>query len=121
MEELQRQHENTLRENDIFRHMIDYLTRSIEATKGTAISEKSAEGVANRMIRRYKSEADKGKLALNDTPKMVYHSTKINFGGDGILQYHPTKKSHHGGAYYKISTGKGGTKRYELDGTEKEN
>lgn len=62
-EELRRQHENTLRENDIFRHMIDYLTRSIEATKGTAISEKSAEGVANRMIRRYKSEADKGKFA----------------------------------------------------------
>ena len=62
-EELQHKHENTLRENDIFRHMIDYLTRSIEATKGTAISEKSAEGVANRMIRRYKSEADKGKLA----------------------------------------------------------
>ncbi len=45
---------------------------------------------------------------------------KVNFGGDGILQYHPEKGSHHGGAYYKISTGKGGTKHYELDGTEKE-
>ena len=45
---------------------------------------------------------------------------KVNFGGDGILQYHPEKASHHGGAYYKISTGKGGTKHYELDGTEKE-
>lgn len=44
---------------------------------------------------------------------------KVNFGGDGILQYHPEKGSHHGGAYYKISTGKGGTKHYELDGTEK--
>ena len=45
---------------------------------------------------------------------------KVNFGGDGILQYHPEKGSHHGGAYYKISTGKGGTKHYELDGTEKD-
>ena len=44
---------------------------------------------------------------------------KVNFGGNGILQYHPEKGSHHGGAYYKTSTGKGGTHRYELDGTEK--
>ena len=44
---------------------------------------------------------------------------KVNFGGDGIIQYHPEKGSHHGGAYYKISTGKGGTHHYELDGTEK--
>ena len=45
---------------------------------------------------------------------------KVNFGGDGILQYHPEKKSHHSGEYYKISTGKGGTKRYDLKGNEKE-
>lgn len=44
---------------------------------------------------------------------------RIHFGGDGILQYHPGKGSHHGGAYYKISTGEGGIRRYELDGTEK--
>ena len=43
---------------------------------------------------------------------------KVNFGGDGVFQYHPEKKSHHGGAYYKISTGKGGTKRYDLEGNE---
>lgn len=45
---------------------------------------------------------------------------KVNFGGDGILQYHPEKGSHHGGEYYKISTGKGGIHHYELDGTEKD-
>lgn len=44
---------------------------------------------------------------------------KVNFGGDGIIQYHPEKGSHHDGAYYKISTGEGGTRHYELDGTEK--
>lgn len=43
---------------------------------------------------------------------------RVNFGGDGILQYHPEKGSHHGGAYYKTSTGKGGIKHYELNGEE---
>lgn len=43
---------------------------------------------------------------------------KVNFPDGGILQYHPEKGSHHNGAYYKISTGKGGRHRYELDGTE---
>lgn len=44
---------------------------------------------------------------------------KVNFGDDGLLQYHPASGSHHGGAYYKISTGKGGIHHYELDGKEK--
>ena len=44
---------------------------------------------------------------------------KVNFNDGGILQYHPEKGSHHDGAYYKISTGKGGKHRYGLDGKEK--
>ncbi len=44
---------------------------------------------------------------------------KINFGDGGLIQYHPDNGSHHGGAYYKISTGKGGTHRYGLDGKAK--
>ena len=43
---------------------------------------------------------------------------KVNFGGDGILMYHPEERSHHGGAYYKISTGKGGRHRYDTKGNE---
>lgn len=43
---------------------------------------------------------------------------KVNFGGDGILMYHPEARSHHGGAYYKISTGKGGRHRYDTSGNE---
>lgn len=43
---------------------------------------------------------------------------KVNFGGDGILMYHPEERSHHGGAYYKISTGKGGIRRYDTKGNE---
>ncbi len=43
---------------------------------------------------------------------------KTNFGGDGLLMYHPEERSHHGGAYYKISTGKKGIKHYDLNGDE---
>lgn len=43
---------------------------------------------------------------------------KVNFGGDGIIQYHPAAHSHHNGEYYKISTAKEGIKHYGIDGTE---
>ncbi len=43
---------------------------------------------------------------------------KVNFEDGGLLQYHPATNSHHHGAYYKISTGKGGTHRYDLNGYE---
>ena len=43
---------------------------------------------------------------------------KVNFGGDGILQYHPERGSHHEGEYYKISTGKTGRKWYNTKGEE---
>ena len=39
---------------------------------------------------------------------------KVNWGGDRILQYHPAKGSHHGGAYYKLSSGKTGTIRVNI-------
>ena len=39
---------------------------------------------------------------------------KVNWGGDRILQYHPESKSHHGGAYYKISSGEADTIRINL-------
>ena len=41
---------------------------------------------------------------------------KVNWGGDRILQYHPENLSHHGGAYFKISSGKTGTIRIDLGG-----
>ena len=31
---------------------------------------------------------------------------RINYGGDGYLQYHPEKGSHHGCEYYRLSRGK---------------
>lgn len=44
---------------------------------------------------------------------------KVNFEDGGLIMYHPEERSHHSGEYYKISTGKGGTKRYGRDGKEK--
>ena len=44
---------------------------------------------------------------------------KVNFEDGGLLQYHPEPHSHHGGEYYKISTGKVGIHRYDINGIEK--
>lgn len=43
---------------------------------------------------------------------------KVNFGAEGILMYHPAEHSHHGGEYYKISTGRKGTHHYYVNGKE---
>lgn len=44
---------------------------------------------------------------------------RINYRGDGYFQYHPPGR-HHGEAYYKRSSAKDGTKRFNLDGSEKD-
>ena len=59
--------------------------------------------------------------SLKDIPFSEGGGFKVNFKDGGLFQYHPVTKSHHNGAYYKISTGKGGTKRYGLDGVEIKN
>ncbi len=41
----------------------------------------------------------------------------FNQNQEYMLQYHPEDRSHHDGAYYKLSSG-GKPKRYRLDGTE---
>ena len=42
---------------------------------------------------------------------------KVVYGGDKLLQYHP-EGGHHKVAYYKISSGKTGIHRYDLNGKE---
>ena len=44
---------------------------------------------------------------------------KVNYGGDGELQYHPADGSHHDGAYWKVSGGKEGITRYDENGNPK--
>lgn len=65
----------------------------------------------------YEIKALKGKN-YRDIPFEEGGGFRVNFGGDGILMYHPGERSHHGGEYYKISTGKEGTKRYDREGNE---
>ena len=42
---------------------------------------------------------------------------RINYRGDGYLQYHPEGR-HHTVAYYKVSNAKNGTKRFDMKGVE---
>lgn len=41
---------------------------------------------------------------------------KVNWGGDRILQYHPGSRHHGDVPYYKLSSGKTGTQRYDMKG-----
>ncbi len=59
-----------------------------------------------------------GRGSLKDVEFEDGGGYRINYRGDGYLQYHPPG-SHHGDAYYKRSSAKDGTKRYNLDGSEK--
>ena len=67
----------------------------------------------------YEIKPLKGKN-YRDIPFEEGGGYRVNFGGDGLLMYHPGERSHHGGEYYKISTGEGGVKRYDINGKEKE-
>ncbi|MDR5002780.1 hypothetical protein [Brevibacillus parabrevis] len=41
---------------------------------------------------------------------------KVNWGGDRILQYHPGSRHHGDIPYFKLSSGKTGTQRYDMQG-----
>lgn len=56
---------------------------------------------------------------FQDVPYEQGGGYRVLFGGNGVFIYHPEKYSHHGGAYYKISSGELGVYRhYRTDGTE---
>jgi hypothetical protein len=41
---------------------------------------------------------------------------RVHWDGDKMFQYHPSKRSRYGGAYYKISSGITSDNRYDLTG-----
>ena len=43
---------------------------------------------------------------------------KVNYSSEGLMQYHPVTKSHHQGAYYKLSDGLTGIHWYNEKGEE---
>lgn len=60
-----------------------------------------------------------GRGSLKGIPFEEGGGFRVSYDGDGYLQYHPETNSHHGEAYYKTSSGRTGTKRYNLNGDEK--
>ena len=83
---------------------------------------KLASITPEQLVERFKNAGLEIKPLKHGSLKNIPFSEgggfKVNFEDGGLFQYHPVTKSHHGGAYYKISTGKGGTKRYGMDGVE---
>lgn len=61
------------------------------------------------------------KSSLNGIPFEEGGGYRASFKGDGYIQYHPKKNSHHmvnaeKVPYWRISFGKGGDNRYDMDG-----
>ena len=57
------------------------------------------------------------KGSLKNIPYEDGGGYKVNGNEDGrYFQYHPDTKSHHNGEYYKVSSGKTGVKRYDMEG-----
>lgn len=60
-----------------------------------------------------------GKSALKGIPFEQGGGYRTAFGGDAYFQYHPEKGSDHGGEYWKVSNGKRGDNRYDMEGNPK--
>lgn len=114
---------------DSFRKSADQLAKQIDQEYGQSIPQKLAEHP--KILQSYTPQKLKEELEkqgyevqpLNDGSfKGVAFEDgggyKINFSDGGILMYHPEQRSHHGGEYYKISTGKKGRHRYDRNGEE---
>lgn len=43
---------------------------------------------------------------------------RVSGGGDMYFQYHPKEGSHHGDEYYRIASGKNGSRRFYTNGVE---
>lgn len=61
-----------------------------------------------------------GKSTLKGIPFEKGGGYRTAFLKDGYFQYHPAKNSHHDGEYWRVSNGKYGDNRYNMDGSVKE-
>jgi len=64
----------------------------------------------------YAPQALGSRSSLNGIPFDEGGGFRISWGGDKYLQYHPAISSHHGGAYWKLSSGATGTLRFDMNG-----
>ena len=59
------------------------------------------------------------KSSLKGIPFEEGGGYRVSFGGDGYFQYHPKTNSHHDSkAYWRVSNGRRGDNRYDLEGNE---
>ena len=93
----------------ILSELAQHPKRLVSFTPSRLVAELEKEGLEIKPLARG---------SLKGIPFEEGGGFKVNFEDGGLFQYHPSDGSHHGGEYYKISTGKGGIKRYGPDGTE---
>ncbi len=60
-----------------------------------------------------------GRSALKGIPFEQGGGYRVAFGGDAYFQYHPEEGSHHNGPYWRVSNGKRGDNRYDMEGKPK--
>lgn len=77
-------------------------------------------GVASQKIYDYLKESGYevkplGRGNFRDIPYEDGGGFRIHWDGDRILSYHSAERSHHNGAYFKVSSGKSGVIRIYLD------
>lgn len=85
-------------------------------TNPDKLSGVSGEELYNYLVKNGYDVKPLNRGSFKDIPFEEGGGFKVNWGGDRILQYHPENLSHHGGAYFKISSGETGTIRIDLDG-----
>lgn len=85
-------------------------------TNPNKLSGVSGEELYNYLVKNGYDVKPLNRGSFKDIPFEEGGGFKVNWGGDRILQYHPENLSHHGGAYFKISSGETGTIRIDLDG-----
>lgn len=85
-------------------------------TNPNKLSGVSGEELYNYLVKNGYDVKPLNRGSFKDIPFEEGGGFKVNWGGDRILQYHPENLSHHGGAYFKISSGETGTIRIGLDG-----
>lgn len=79
------------------------------------------KGLSPKEVYQYLKDNGYNPVPLNDgrlkgIPFEEGGGFKVNWGGDRILQYHPAGGRHGGDGYWKLSSGKTGTNRYDMDG-----
>lgn len=104
-------------ENALTVDQLDYII-DLETHPDVEFNIKPVELYNKLKSLRFNVKALNRSKSLKGVPFEDGGGFRINYGGDGYLQYHPAKGSHHGGEYYRLSRGKIGNRRFRTNGVE---